>query len=136
MTLELEVERLEWEADSQKHENFTKEETQEMFAMYAKEDGHLCVVGYFGGVDQPGQHWTAWCVNCRESTMGSKDELDAAIARIDRYGRGDWSQPSPSAVSWTEAKMWTRNHRAEHGLPKQELAPCVDLLAMSFTEGF
>lgn len=94
------------------------------YAGYANE-GHLCVAGYLDEFG-PGGRWVAWCANCKVSTLGTLEEVVAAASGADVEG---------SVLTWTEAKLWTRRHRAEYGLPKQETGPVVNIFEKFQTVG-
>lgn len=86
------------------------------------DQGHLVTFCHAEG-DHPGQSWFAKC-SCGANVWSMSSDEMRAIAEA---GGSDLARPMPSLLNFGQVRFWSRDHRVEHGLEKQDFAPTVDL---------
>ena len=113
----LEMAELEYDDDIQRGMTaWTRDEKDAMHRQYVDE-GHFCV--FLCAEDGPFGKWIAACYGCRISSAGPFEDVKE-LATGDDYAGLEFS-------TWTEAKLWARQHRAEFGLAKQDVSKIIDI---------
>lgn len=107
-----------------------EEDRRRLFQEY-EEEGHLVVLLMFE--DHPTeQKWFAFC-RCGENAW----EMTPAEALAVWEAGSDTARSQPHLLTFGQAVWWHRDHRAEEGLEKQELAPAVTVEEMlAWLDGF